>query len=111
MTPPVVPPTGASDAAAKKAARRDRFRPLELLSLSAVVAGFIAAIVFISTRTIEPTLIFAGLAFIVTLVMFAMFALTATPRADEQLDIDGQNLSAKATPPKGDPPVSGMRGH
>ena len=111
MTPttPRPPRRPASDAPG--ASWRDRLRPAELLGLSAIVAAFIGAIVFMSTRTLEPTLIFAVLTFIITLVMFAMFALTASPRADEQLDIDGQNLSAKANPPKGDPPVSGTRGH
>ena len=92
MTPT---PPGRPRGSAPGASLRDRLRPVELLGLSAVVAAFIGAIVLMSTRAIEPTLIFAGLAFIVTLMTFAMLALTATPRADEQLDIDGQNLNAR----------------
>lgn len=111
-TSPPSQPHGSKPTAAG-ASRRDRLRPLELLGLSAVVAAFIAVIVFISTRALEPTAIFAGLTFIVTLMMFAMFALTASPRADEQLDIDGQNLSAKNSAPDPDAADSGAdpRGH
>ena len=74
---------------------RDRLRPAELLLISAIVAGFIGVIVFISTRQVQPTLIFTGIAFIVTVMMIAMMALTAAPQADEQLDIDGQNLAGR----------------
>ena len=103
-------PRGSKPTAAR-ASRRDRLRPLELLGLSAVLAAFTAVIVFISTRALEPTLIFAGLGFIVALVMFAMFALTASPRADEQLDIDGQNLLTKNPPPGADPADPGPAPH
>ena len=105
-TPPRRPPGSGPGASL-----RDRLRPVELLGLSAVVAGFIGVIVFMSTRAIEPTLIFGGLAFIITLMMFAMFALTASPRADEQLDIDGQNLTAKKAGSGGDSPQTGPGGH
>ncbi len=70
--------------------RRERFRPLELVGLSAGVAVFVGVIVFISTRGLEPTLVAAGIGFIVTLVVLAMLALTGAPSGDEQRDIDAQ---------------------
>ena len=111
MTPTTPRSPRGPASGAPGASRRDRLRPAELLGLSAIVAAFIGAIVFMSTRTLEPTLIFAGLTFIITLVMFAMFALTASPRADEQLDIDGQNLAAKKPATGDDAPDAAPRGH
>ena len=103
--------SGRTRKSATGASLRDRLRPMELLGLSAVVAAFIGVIVMMSTRAIEPTLIFAGLTFIITLMTFAMLALTATPRADEQLDIDGQNLDARNPATGGDAPQAGPSGH
>ena len=108
MTPT---PPGRPRKSAPGASLRDRLRPVELLGLSAVVAAFIGVIVMMSTRAIEPTLIFAGITFIITLMTFAMLALTATPRADEQLDIDGQNLDARNSATGGDAPQDDPRGH
>lgn len=77
------PPTAPS--------RRDRTRPVELLALSAVLAVFVGLVVLMSTRTPVLALIFAAIAFIVSLVGFAMLALAARPTGDEQLDIDQQD--------------------
>ncbi len=70
---------------------RDRFRPLELLGLSAVVAAFTGLIVLLSTRSIDIAVIFAGIAFVVSLVVFAMLALTSTPTGEERTDLDEQD--------------------
>jgi peptidoglycan/LPS O-acetylase OafA/YrhL len=60
--------------------RRDRTRPAELIGLSAVVAAAIGVVTFFSTRTLLVALEFAGVAFIVTLVVFAMLLLAVSPR-------------------------------
>lgn len=71
--------------------RRDRFRPLELIGLSGVVAVFVGIVVLMSSREVVVSLIFLGLAFIVTLVVLAMLALATKPTGDEQIDLDEQN--------------------
>lgn len=68
--------------------RRDRLRPLELLALSAVIAIFTGAIVLMSTRVSAQALIWAGVAFIVSLVAIAMFVLALKPKQDELNDIE-----------------------
>lgn len=71
--------------------RRDRFRPLELLSLSGVVAVFVGIIVLMSTREPILALIFAMLSFIIALVVFAMLSLATKPTGEERLDLDEQD--------------------
>lgn len=77
-----------------KPSRRDRFRPLELLSLSGVVAVFVGVIVLMSTRQFDLTFIFAGVAFILTLLTLAMLSLTSKTTGEEQLDLDEQDRGA-----------------
>ena len=74
--------------------RRDRFRPLELLVFSGVVAVFVGLIVLMSTRQLLLTLVFAGISFIVSLIVLAMLALSTAPDVDERLDIDQQDRDA-----------------
>jgi hypothetical protein len=67
--------------------RRDRTRPAELLGLSAVIAIGIGVITFFGTRTFLLAAEFAGVAFIVSLVVFAMLLLAISPKRggdDEQ---------------------------
>jgi hypothetical protein len=59
--------------------RRERTRPLELLGLSAGFAIFVGLVVLMSTRDVVLALIFAGIAFIVSLVGLAMLALAVRP--------------------------------
>ena len=68
--------------------RRDRLKPVELLVLSAVMSLFVGLVVLLSTR--EPILaaIFFGVAFIVSLVILAMFSLSIKPNDAEQHEID-----------------------
>jgi hypothetical protein len=68
--------------------RRDRLRPVELLGISAVIAIFTGAIVLMSTRVAAQALIWAGVAFIVSLVAIAMFVLALKPKQDELNDIE-----------------------
>jgi hypothetical protein len=71
--------------------RRDRFRPLELLALSAGVAVFVGLVVAASIRNITTGAIFAGIAFIVSLVVLATLAITTRPDVAERRDIDDQD--------------------
>ena len=74
--------------------RRDRFRPLELLSLAGIVAVFVGLIVLMSTRELGLAVVFAGLSFIVTVVVLAMLALATKPSGDERIDLDEQDRDA-----------------
>jgi hypothetical protein len=71
--------------------RRDRFRPLELLVMAAIVAVFVGLVVAGSTRDIRLGGIFAGVGFIVSLVVLATLAITTKPDLEERRDIDDQN--------------------
>lgn len=70
--------------------RRDRTRPLELLGLSAVIGIAIGIITYFGTRDLLLAAEFFGIAFIVTLVVFAMLLLAVSPRrrADDDRDDD-----------------------
>ncbi|HEX4058630.1 MAG TPA: hypothetical protein VHX87_10000 [Galbitalea sp.] len=71
--------------------RRDRFRPVELLVLSAIVGVFVGLVVSISIRNITTGAIFGGVGFIVSLVVLATLAITTRPDVEERRDIDDQN--------------------
>jgi hypothetical protein len=71
--------------------RRDRFRPVELLVFAAIVAVFIGLVVAGSTRDIRLGGIFAGIGFIVSLVVLATLAITTKPDLEERRDIDDQD--------------------
>lgn len=71
--------------------RRDRTRPVELIGLSAVFAVFAGLVVLISAREVVLALIFAGIAFIISLVVLAMLTLAVRPDNDEKLDLDEQD--------------------
>ncbi|HEX3678533.1 MAG TPA: hypothetical protein VHU90_02330 [Galbitalea sp.] len=73
--------------------RRDRFRPVELLVMAGGVAIFVGLVVAGSIRDIETGAIFAGIAFIVSLVVLATLAITTRPDAEERRDIDDQDRS------------------
>ncbi|HTL40878.1 MAG TPA: hypothetical protein VL294_05350 [Pseudolysinimonas sp.] len=60
--------------------RRDRTRPAELVGLSAVIGVVIGVIVFFATKSLLTGAEFAGGAFIVSLVVFAMLLLAVSPR-------------------------------
>jgi hypothetical protein len=70
---------------------RDRVRPVELLALSGGLGLFAGLVVLMSTRDVVLALIFLGIAFIVTLVVLAMLALSVSPTGDEKLDIEDQD--------------------
>jgi hypothetical protein len=70
-----------------KPSLRSRLRPVELVGISAVLAVFIGVVVGFSTREWMLALEFAGVAFVVSLVVIAMLLLAATP-PDERPDAD-----------------------
>ncbi len=71
--------------------RKDRLRPLELVGMAAVIAIFIGVVVLGSTRQLMLSLIFFGVAFIVSLVFIAMLSLAVKPNEAEIDDLDEQN--------------------
>ena len=60
--------------------RRDRTRPLELLGISAAIGVFVGVFVFVGTRAIDRALIFAGVSFVIALVVLAMLMLAVGPK-------------------------------
>lgn len=71
--------------------KRDRKRPAELLILTAVLSLFVLIIAFMSTRDVILAVVFAGIVFIVTLVVLAMLSLAIKPTGDERADLDEQD--------------------
>ena len=63
--------------------RRDRTRPAELLGLSAALAAVTGLITFFGTRNLLLAAEFTGVAFIVSLVVFAMLLLAVSPKRDD----------------------------
>lgn len=73
---------------------RERLRPLELLGISAALALFTGLVVLMATREPLLALIFFGIAFIVSLVVLAMLALSTGVSGDEADDLADQDRSA-----------------
>ncbi len=72
--------------------RRDRTRPVELVGLAAVFAVFVGAMVLLVTRLWLLAIEFAGVTFIVALVVMAMLLLAIGPiqgGVDEDGPVDG----------------------
>jgi amino acid permease len=77
-----------TDPAPHPPSRRDRTRPAELLGLSAVLAAVTGVITFFGTRDVTLAAEFTGVAFIVSLVVFAMLLLAMSPkRTDDEDDV------------------------
>jgi hypothetical protein len=74
-----------------KPSLRDRMRPAEFLGIAAILALFVGLIVLLATREPILALVFFGVAFIVTLVVLAMFALGFKPDDEERRDLAEQN--------------------
>lgn len=74
-----------------KPSRRDILKPVELLVFAVIAAVFTGGIAYMSTRDIVIAAIGFGVAFIVTLVGIAMFALAVKPDDLEKRDIDEQD--------------------
>ncbi len=67
---------------------RERTRPVELLAIAGVLAVFAGLITFMSVRDAILSLVIAGSAFIVSLVVLAMLALAVAPDGAERAEID-----------------------
>ena len=70
----------------RRPSRRERFRPVELLGLAAVLALFVGLGVLFSTRDVLLAAEFFGVGFIVSLVVLAMLMLvvrTPAPPDDD----------------------------
>ena len=80
-----------TDPNSRQPSRRDRLRPFEYVAMSAVIAVFIGFVVALSTRQVPLALIFAGVTFIVSLVVIAMLALAAKPDDAEKIDLTEQD--------------------
>lgn len=65
--------------------RRERFKPLELVGLALALGVFAGVVALLGTREVRAALIFAGIAFIVGLLVLAMTAL-ATGAPDDPGD-------------------------
>ena len=72
--------------------KRDVFKPVELIVLSAVMALFVGLTVLLATRNPLLSVIFFGVAFIVVLVVIAMMVLTFKPNKSEQTELDDDEL-------------------
>lgn len=77
--------------------RKDRFRPVELLVISAILGIFVGLIVLMSTRELILAAVALGIAFIVALVGLAMFSLAFKPNAEEVSDLEEQNRGDEST--------------
>ncbi|MGH1524810.1 hypothetical protein ACRAWC_12565 [Leifsonia sp. L25] len=75
--------------------RRDRFLPAELLGISAGLGVFVGLIVLIATREFILAGVAFGIAFILSLVLMALFALAFKPNAAEVEDIHEQDVEAQ----------------
>ena len=75
--------------------RRDRFLPAELLGISIGLGVFVGLIVLIATREFILAGVALGIAFILSLVLMALFALAFKPTAAEVEDIHEQDVEAQ----------------
>ena len=71
--------------------RRERFRPAELIILSAVIAAFGGLVALMSTRDLVLSLIGFGIVFILSLMTIALLVMTIKPGDEEQRNLDVQN--------------------
>jgi hypothetical protein len=70
---------------------REQLRPVELIGIAAVLSVFVGLVVLMATREPLLAVVFFGIAFIVVLVVLAMFVLGIKPDTAEQQDLAEQN--------------------
>lgn len=73
---------------------REQLKPVELIGIAAVLAIFAGLVVLLGTREPLLAVIFFGIAFIVALVVLAMFVLGSKPDPAERDDLAEQNGDA-----------------
>lgn len=73
--------------------RRERLRPLELVTIAALIAVAVGAITLMVTRDPILALIFFGATFVIDLVVIAMLMLVVTPNKpmDGEVQRDAEN--------------------
>ncbi|RFA23421.1 hypothetical protein [Subtercola boreus] len=71
--------------------RRQILKPVELVLISAVLALFVGLTVLLATRQPVLSIVFFGIAFIVSLVVIAMFTLTFKPNEAEQQELRSED--------------------
>ncbi|MGA0567681.1 hypothetical protein ACO2Q7_10130 [Rathayibacter sp. KR2-224] len=89
---------------------RDRMKPVEFLGIAAVLALFVGLIVLMATREPVLAIVFFGIAFIVTLVVLAMFALGFKPDDEERRDLAELNGEQPQLPDGTDSGTTGPDG-
>lgn len=76
--------------------RRERLKPLELVGMAAILGVFAGGVGLLGSRSLELAAIFAGVAFILGLLVLAMLALAAgDTRGGEQ---EGPVLDRQRSP-------------
>lgn len=83
--------------------RRQRLRPVELLVMAAILAAFAGGTVLLSTRDLPLASIFAGVGFIVALLLLAMLALVDTTDTVDPSDGPVLTQERKPKPKRGEP--------
>lgn len=74
---------------------RERLRPLELLGISAVIGLFTGLVILLTTREWWLAGIGFGVAFILSVMMIALLALSAKPNAAERSDLEEQDRAGR----------------
>ncbi|MEO8907610.1 MAG: hypothetical protein ABI310_05980 [Microbacteriaceae bacterium] len=88
-----LPPLGSDNP--RTPSMREILKPAELLLIAFVLALFLGLVVLLSTREPLLALIGFGLAFIVSLVVLAMFVLSSKKDDEEKADISEQDDEAQ----------------
>lgn len=73
---------------------REQLRPVELLGIAAVIGVFVGLVSLMATREPILAVIMFGIAFIVVLVVLAMFVLGFKPDSAETEDLAEQNAES-----------------
>jgi membrane protein implicated in regulation of membrane protease activity len=87
-------PKKSRPVAVRKPTTQEILKPVELLGIAFVLALFVGLIALIATRQPVLAAIGFGVAFIVSLVVLAMFTLSFRQGDDEKRDLDEQDRDA-----------------
>lgn len=80
-------------AATRQPSRGEVLRPAELVGGSALLALFVGVVMLVGSRSWLVAVIGFGVAFIVSLVVIALFVQSIKPSADEKADIAEQDAA------------------
>jgi membrane protein implicated in regulation of membrane protease activity len=109
----------SSSSASRQPSRREVLRPAELVGGSAILGVFTGLIMWMGSRSWVVALVGFGVAFIVALVVTALFVQSVKPKDDEIADLAEQDAAHGGSrpvlmdPPQqpGDEQNLGPRGH